>query len=56
MNGWVQEREQVEEEEDVQDEEEHEPKEDEQLGEEVEEDKSRGKRMRRKGRARVGIA
>ena len=43
-------------EEDVQDEEEYEPKEEEQLGKEVAEAESRGKRMRRKGRARVGIA
>ena len=56
MSGWVQEREQVEEEEDVQDEEEHEPKEEEQLGKEGEEDESRGKRIRRKGTAWVGIA
>lgn len=48
----MQEREQVEEE-DVQDEEEHEPKEQEQLGEDVEEDESRGKRVGRKDRARV---
>ena len=44
------------EEEDVHDEEEHEPKEEEQLGKEVEEDESRGKRIRRKGTAWVGIA
>ena len=43
-------------EEDVQDKEEHEPKEEEQLGKEGEEDESRGKRIRRKGTAWVGIA
>ena len=47
MNIWVQEREQVEED-GIQDkeEEEHGPKEQEQLGEEVEEEESRGKRRR----------
>ena len=47
MNIWVQEREQVEED-GIQDteEEEHEPKEQEHLGEEVEEEESRGKRRR----------